>query len=130
MNAKQVQKMAKKDAARWLPAHHLQNEIANKIERLSGYGEAFDATFSKLEAKALPVHLKKMNKLRDRLDKMQAKKTGARGVLLVAGAYLVLNQTGYDKVLFEEAKKLKGRVEDALARNKVNGKHEAQHAGA
>lgn len=125
MNIRKIKKLAKKDATRWLPAVKLHDEIANKRDILTGYDEAFDAAYAKIAAKVEPAHLKEMNKLRDKLTRMEAKKTGARGLIVLAGAYLILNQTGYDKVLFEGAKKLKNDVEDALAKRKVNGRHEA-----
>lgn len=72
MKANDILKMAEVDAQRWLEATHLSDELANKFERLSGYGEAFDKVFSKIHASTYPQHIEAMNHLRDKLDATQA----------------------------------------------------------
>lgn len=85
-----IEKMARADALRAVDANHLYDEISNKIERLSGYMDAYHNAFEKLAAKQGPAHWKAMNQLRDRLDKIEMSRTaGFSKTKLIVGVVAI-----------------------------------------
>lgn len=88
--------------------------VDQKVEDIPGYAEAFDKAFAKLDQlKIAEIALKERKKL-DRAAKagknLRALKRGniaglTNGVYLIAGTYMVLRMTGYDKVVEAEARK-------------------------
>jgi hypothetical protein len=107
-----IKKEALQDAGRMVKALHLEDEIANKVERLNNYGEIFDTALARGISASADTHLKRMNKLRDRLDKISTPPSKiARLVklgVLVGGALYIANEAGY---LTKVNDKLRGKLD-------------------
>lgn len=136
-----VNKMAKRDAADWLAAEMfygkgagvrrrlLEAQIASKVERVSGYAEAFNKAYERLD---MNKFAKAAIKERKRLDRSNAvgkniraiARGDARGlstvVIVVGGAAWLAHETGYDLVALEEARKLKRKAKAKYAMYKLS----------
>lgn len=123
-----IKKIATNDAESWARAEMffgegagtrrklLNAEIAHKVERISGYHEAFNKAYSKQN---MADHAIKAAKERKHLDRSNIirKNVGAllrgdrRGMSNAFAAVVIVaavsKATGYDKVAIEKAKKLK-----------------------
>lgn len=124
-----VKKMAQKDALRCLTAAHLNDEIANKFERLTGYGEAFDKAYSKVFNDAYPKHIKTMNKLRDRLDKA-SKPSHVKGLLLLTvatGAFLYVRPDKKFVIWLQGVQAEAATIAEARARQEARVEQQAKN---
>ena len=131
-----VEKMAAKDAHDWARAEmffgegagvrrrHLFAQIEARISQYAdkGYEEAFNRAYSQQNMADHAIKAAKERQNIDRLAKanrnLRAVRTGnlqnlTTGAAILAGAYYVAHQTGYDKKIEREAKKLykKARLE-------------------
>lgn len=140
---KKVQKMASKDAERWLAAEMFYGEGAGIRRRLleaelndkysiPGYYQAFLAAYQRLDMNKFATAAVKERK---RLDRSKAAKSTGKALLrgdrrnvVVAGITLALvaHQLGYDKMALAKAQELrrKARAKYAVWKLKQEGRHE------
>lgn len=142
---KKISKLAKNDAERWLSAEMAYGEGAGTRRKLlgaeidqnmnfPGYIEAFDAAYNALDKN---VFAKKAIKERKALDRglktsknIRAIKSGnvrglSTGLYVVAIGAIVAHQTGYDKKIEAEAKKLykKAKTEVKFRKARFQGRN-------
>jgi hypothetical protein len=138
-----INKLAEKDAFKWARAEMffgegagtrrklLSAEIATKVERISGYHQAFETAYAKQN---FADHAIKAAKERKHLDHSKMVKHNVRGlvtgnkrslstsVVVIGMAWYIANQTGYDEKIKVEAKfhyyKIKRIVRNKLADQK------------
>lgn len=107
-------------------------EIAHKVENLSGYHEAFEAAFARLNqmemAEKALAERKRIDAANKTRKNINALKNGnlrglTNGVFVVVGVGYVAHITGYDKVAYEEGKKLykKAKLEFRYRKAKWQG---------
>lgn len=93
---KKVNKVAAQDAVRWVDARETINEIMTKYQHNQQYAKAIDSAV--LELDAVPAAVSQ------RMPSPGMKRAAKIG-LLVAGV-IILHETGYDEVLWTNAKRL------------------------
>lgn len=146
MKTNTIVKEAAKDAERWAAAEMffgegagtrrklLEPEIARKVERMSGYHEAFEAAYDNLDMTKFAEQAIKERKKIDSMAKanknFRALKSGnlrglSNGVFIVAGVAYVAHTTGYDKVAMAEGKKLykKAKAELKFRKARFEGRN-------
>lgn len=138
--SKNLDKMAAKDAENWARAEmffgegagirrkHLQADIDSKTATIPGYLERFTAFY---ESQDMAEHAIAAAKERKRIDaglkaskNLRALKNGntqnlSVGIFVVLGAYVVARETGVDKSIEAEAKKLWARGKREIATRKA-----------
>lgn len=106
----------------------IQAQVSDKVHSIPGYGDAFDKAFGSLSQMELAEKAIAERKRIDAAAKagknLRALKSGnlqnlSTGVFVVVGGVILARQTGYDKVIVAETKKLYVKAKDRLTRAKV-----------
>lgn len=94
---KKINKIAAQDAARYIEANRFLSQVGDRFYTDKAYAEAFDNAYAKLQANQTSVLI---------ASKMSSPKVITfKRVAIVAVAAVILHETGYDEVIWNNVKR-------------------------